>query len=134
MPLNQAPPPRIPLDLRLTEEELRRREARKALIIANVDDDLMDNAEFNAAAVRFNDNTRESSASAMPSVNSGASTIEDRAQYSAFLSEKKASLSPTNSVQDMTGNDGEEQSLRSQERIRPIRPINIMAQEDFLKE
>ena len=44
--------------------------------IANVNDDLMDNAEFNAAAVRFNENTQESSASVMPSVNSGASTEE----------------------------------------------------------
>ncbi len=115
-----GPTPRIPLDLCLTEEELHRREASKALgrltnlvsfvmsdeslkltmdpmssalrelneslaNIANVNDDLMDNAQFDAAAVRFNDNTRESSSSAMPSVNSGASTDEDRARYSAFL-------------------------------------------------
>jgi hypothetical protein len=64
----------------------------------------MDDAEFNVAAVRFDDNTRESSASAMPSVNSGASTIDDRVQYSAFLNERKASLPPTESVLDMTGN------------------------------
>ena len=145
---SSAPPPRVPLDLRLTEEELRIRESRKALgrltnlvssvvndeslkgtvdpmssalrelneslaVIANVDDDLMDGAEFNASAGRFNDNTRESSASAMPSVNSGASTIEDRAQYSAFLNEKKASLPPTESFLDMTRNDDEEQSFHS---------------------
>jgi hypothetical protein len=131
---SSVPPSRIPLDLRLTEEELRRREASKSSSIPNVDDDLMDGAEFNAAAGRFNDNTRESSASAMPSVNSGASTTEDIALYTAFLSEKKAALSPTNSVQDMTVNDGEEQLLLPQERIRPIEPINIMAQEEFLKE
>ena len=124
---SSVPPPRIPLDLRLTEEELRRREARKALIIPNVDDDLMDNAEFNAATVRFNDNTRESSASAMPSVNSGASTTEDIALYTAFLNEKKASSPSAELVHDMTGNDDEEQSVHSVERIRPKMPINIMA-------
>jgi hypothetical protein len=93
--------------------------------IANVNDDLMDNAEFNAAAVRFNENTQESLASVMPSVNSGASTEEDRTRYSAFLKEQKASLSSSSaivtrdsallngqkaseSVVDMTSNDEED--------------------------
>jgi hypothetical protein len=141
------PPSRIPLELRLTEEELRLREARKALgritslvssvmndeslrvtvdpmssalrdlneslqVVVNVDDDLMNDAEFNAARARFNDVSRESSSAAIPAINCSESTDEDRAQYSAFLNANKAPLAPTEPVLDMTGKDDEEDSSK----------------------
>ncbi len=66
--------------------------------ISNVNDDLMNNAEFNAADARFNENTQESSASVMSSVNTGASTEEDRTRYSAFLKELKAARTANSTV------------------------------------
>ncbi len=81
-----APPSRIPLDLRMTEEELRLRAARRALELTsnsvpvhalpampNVDDDLMDNEEHNAAAAHFNVSVgaQEPSSAAKPLVNRG---------------------------------------------------------------
>jgi hypothetical protein len=149
-------PSRIPLEHRLTEEELRLREARKALgrltslvssvandeslsssvdpmaralrglneslqVIANVNDDLMDDTEFDAAKARFNSVAQESSSAAVPSVNCGAGTDEDRATWSAFLNKDRAPLAATGPVLDVTGNEeeGNSSSVSSPGVYRP---------------
>ena len=123
--LTQAvvPPAHIPLDHRLADEELRRTEDQIARTLqanetlqalTNVDDDLMDDTEFDAAATRFNASvgTQESSSAAKPSVNRGEGTEEDKAKWSAFLNEGGASPALTEPVLDMTGNEDEESVFR----------------------
>ncbi len=86
--LNQVgePSSRIPLDLRLTEEELRRRAAVRPAI-PNVDDDLLSDAEAKAAAALFNANlgTQESSTAAKPQVNRGIIDMTDDANEGESL-------------------------------------------------
>ena len=112
--LSVDPPDRIPLDLRLTEEELRLREARESLgkltslvssvmsipsLGVTVDPKSIAISNLNDSLERV---SQESSASVMPSVNTGASTEEDRTKYSSFLKEFNAvrTATPTVSTRD----------------------------------
>jgi hypothetical protein len=101
--LTQAvvPPAHIPLDHRLVDEELRRMEDQIARTlqanetvqaISNVDDNLMDNTEFDAAATRFN--------ASVGIQNNGEN-------QSSSLEKDEAPLSPTEQVIDMTVNKKE---------------------------
>ena len=159
--LSVDPPARIPLDLRLTEEELRLREARASLgKLTSLVSSVMSNPSLRATvdpkSIAINDLNesleriaQEPEASVMPSVimpsvNTGASTNEDRSRYSAFLKELKVAQTAdsaivsrdsalmneqkaSESVVDMTNNEEE-----GDEEGNP--PLGIHTEEDLLNE
>jgi hypothetical protein len=119
----------------MTEEELRLRAARRALELTsnsvpvhalpampNVDDDLMDNEEHNAAAAHFNVSVgaQEPSSAAKPLVNRGPWWRHGRRQSAMGF----FPIEPTIDVTGDADDANEEESLH----------LNFDAEHDFLSE